>query len=91
MDWIGSLAAFLMPFFNIPMILRLLKRKRSDDISLIWTGGVWVCTLLMTPKAIFSQDVAFKLFGFSNVILFSAVSILIFYYHWRPGDVNRDR
>ncbi|MBI4387539.1 MAG: hypothetical protein HY582_00650 [Candidatus Omnitrophica bacterium] len=80
-----------MPFFNIPMIMRLLKRKRSDDISLIWTGGVWVCTLLMTPKAILSQDIAFKLFGFSNVILFSAVSVLIFYYHWKPGRGSRNQ
>ncbi len=82
---IGPCAAFFLPFFDIPMILRLLKRKRSDDVSLIWTGGVWVCTLLMTPKAFTSEDLTLKLFGMSNVVLFSALAFLVFYYRLKPG------
>ena len=88
MDWIGILAAFLLPFFDIPMIIRLIRRKRSEDVSLIWTGGVWICTLLMTPKAISSRDLALKLFGISNLILFSVLAILVFYYRLRPRKVS---
>ena len=85
MDWIGTAAAFLMPFFNIPLILRLLERKSSEDFSLFWIGGIWFCTILMTPCALSSHDLALKLFGWSNLILFSVVAILVFYYRWRPG------
>ncbi len=85
MNMIGSVTAFVMPFFNIPLILRLLKRKKSDDISLTWAGGVWVCIVLMTPKALHSPDIAFRLFGYSNIVFFSVVAFLIFYYRWKPG------
>lgn len=84
-DWVGSISAFLMPFFNIPLILKLLQRKRSDDISLTWAGGVWICIILMTPKALTSADIAFRLYGYSNVVFFSIVTFLIFYYRWKPG------
>ena len=84
-DWIGTIAAFLMPFFNIPMIMRLLKRKRSDDVSLLWIGGVWVCTLFMTPKALTTTDLAFRLFGISNIFFFTTVTFLVFYYRVKPG------
>lgn len=86
MSTIGTIAAFLMPFFNIPMILRLLKRKRSEDVSLIWIGGVWVCTLLMTPNALASVDLGFKLFGISNILFFTVNTFLVFYYRVRPGQ-----
>jgi uncharacterized protein with PQ loop repeat len=89
-DWIGTVASFIMPFFNIPMIFRLLKRKRSDDISLTWVGGVWVCILLMTPKALRSADLAFRLFGISNIIFFSVMAALVFYYRLRVSRAGRD-
>lgn len=88
MNTIGTIAAFLMPFFNIPMITHLLKRKRSVDFSLSWIGGVWTCTILMTPRAITSEDLALKLFGYSNLILFSMVTCLVFYYRVRPGNLD---
>ncbi len=89
-DFLGTLASFAMPFFNIPMIMRFLKRKRSDDISLIWTGGVWGCTLLMTPKALTSSDLAFRLFGITNILFFSVVTFLVFYYRMRGKHGNPD-
>lgn len=84
-DTIGTAAAFLMPFFNIPMIYRLIHRKRSDDVSLVWIGGVWICTVLMTPKALTSPDMGFKLFGISNILFFTVNTFLVFYYRIKPG------
>ena len=70
---IGAVAGFILPLFNIPLILHIIRRKSSDDISLTWVLGVWICILLMTPRALTSSDLAFKLFGITNIIFFSLV------------------
>ena len=70
---LGMIASFLLPLFNIPLVLRIVKRKSSDDISLIWVSGVWICILLMTPRALVSTDLAFKLFGIMNLVFFTLV------------------
>jgi len=78
---IGAAAGFLMPFFNIPFILRIIKRKSADDVSLIWVFGVWLCILLMSPAAITSQDIAFRLFGWTNLVFFTVVVFVTVRYH----------
>ena len=83
MEWyvsVGAVASFVLPFFNIPLILRILKRKSSDDISLTWVIGVWICVLLITPAALLSEDIVFKIFGFMNLILFSVVAFVVLKY-----------
>ena len=70
---LGILASFLMPFFNIPLILHIVKRKSSDDISLTWLLGVWLCIVAMFPATWISHDPAFKVFGIVNIIFFSLV------------------
>ena len=70
---LGILASFVLPLFNIPLILRIVKRKSSDDISVIWVVGVWICILFMTPAALTSTDIAFRVFGVMNIIFFTAV------------------
>ncbi len=71
---IGTIAGFALPFFNIPLIIKIIRRKSSADISMTWVAGVWICIFLMTPRAIQSQDIAFRLFGITNIIFFSLVS-----------------
>lgn len=85
-DWvekIGVVSAVVMPLFNIPLILRILQRKSSEDISLSWALGVWVCILLMTPQAFRSHDAAFRSFGVANLIFFSAVTFFVLKYRAR--------
>lgn len=77
---IGVFAAIAMPFFNIPLILRLWKRKSAKDLSLTWALGIWTCTVLMTPQALMSKDPAFKSFGIVNIAFFSLVTGLIIKY-----------
>jgi uncharacterized protein with PQ loop repeat len=72
---IGMIAAIILPFWNIPLILRIQKRKSSKDISLLWVFGVWVCLFLMFPSAVVSKDIVFKTFSIVNIILFSAVVV----------------
>ena len=72
---IGLIAAVILPFWNIPLIVRIEKRKSSKDISLFWAIGVWICLILMFPAALISNDIVFKVFSIVNIILFSIVAI----------------
>ena len=77
---LGLVAGFALPLFNIPLILHILKRKSSHDISLVWALGVWVCIVLMTPAALITQDMTFKVFGIMNIAFFSAVTLVTVIY-----------
>ena len=76
----GVIASVVLPFFNIPLILKIRKRGSSKDISLTWAIGVWYCILLMMPAVLKSPDIVFKVFGITNFILFSAVVYYILRY-----------
>ncbi len=80
---IGAIAGVILPLFNIPLVMRIIKRKSADDISLIWVFGVWICILLMSPAAFMSSDIAFRLFGYVNVIFFTGVVYATVKYHHR--------
>lgn len=84
-EQVGLVAGVTLPLFNIPLIARLIKRKRSEDLSLVWAIGVWVCIVLMTPQALSSSDIAFKSFGLVNLVFFSLVVFFILKYRFRPG------
>jgi hypothetical protein len=62
-----------MPLFNIPLIIRIIQRKSTADLSLTWLFGVWGCILIMFPSSQVSADPVLRVFGLSNVILFSGV------------------
>ena len=82
-DWIavaGMVGSVVLPFFNIPLILRIIKRKSSADMSLTWAFGIWGSILIMTPQALRSEDPAFRVFGFSNLLLFSVVVFFVVKY-----------
>ena len=79
---IGLVAGVALPFFNIPLIVRLVKRKTSKDLSLTWAIGVWVCIVLMTPQALQSADLTFRLYGIVNIIFFSIVVFFVLKY-WK--------
>ena len=71
--YLGTIAAFILPFFNIPLILTIRRNKSSSNISLIWTFGVWICSFLMLPQIFVTEDMTFKIFGLVNFVLFSGV------------------
>ena len=81
---IGMVSAVALPFFNIPLIIRLWQRKSSKDFSLSWAVGVWVCIVLMTPQALRSSDSTFRAYGIVNILFFSVVAFLVVKY--RRGD-----
>jgi hypothetical protein len=78
---LGMISAVAMPFFDIPLIIRIVRRKSSEDISLVWTVGIYVCILGMLPSSLISSDPILVAFGIVNALLFTAVVVTVFYYH----------
>lgn len=77
---IGLIAAVVMPLWNIPLIVRIIKRKSSADISMSWCLGVWVCALLMAPSGVMSKDMVWRCFNIVNLVLFTGVVVAVLRY-----------
>jgi len=77
---LGLIAGVALPFWNIPLIIRINRRKSSKDISLSWALGIFVCILLMLPSALVSSDLVFKVFSIINTFFFTAVVIQVVRY-----------
>jgi uncharacterized protein with PQ loop repeat len=77
---IGLVTAIILPLWNIPLIMKIVERKSSADISLAWVSGVWVCVVLMAPSGFQSQDMVWRAFNVMNLILFTAVFVTVFKY-----------
>jgi len=80
---IALIAAIILPVWNIPLIVRIIRRKSSSDISLYWTLGVWSCFVLMAPEAFKSNDSVWKAFNIVNLIFFTIVVAVVLAYR-RP-------
>lgn len=83
---LGLIGAVVMPFWNIPLVIKIVKRKSANDISLLWVSGVWVCVVLMLPSALVSLDPVLKIFGIINAISFTAVFFTVLKYHKPKGS-----
>lgn len=82
-SWIeilGFVASVILPFFNIPLIYRMIQRKSSEDLSLVWVIGVFVCIAALFPAAWNSPDRMFRVFEIFNLIFFSAVTFFTIWY-----------
>jgi uncharacterized protein with PQ loop repeat len=84
LELLALIASVVMPLWNIPLIVKIIQRKSSDDLSLSWVWGVWACMLLMIPWALVTQELVLKVFSFVNFILFSGVLMAVIKY--RRGD-----
>ncbi len=77
---IALIAAIVLPFWNIPLIMRIIKRRSSRDISIYWVIGVWTCFLLMLPAGLASTDEVWRIFNIVNFVLFSVVFCVVLFY-----------
>ncbi|NQT06128.1 MAG: hypothetical protein HQ575_01160 [Candidatus Omnitrophica bacterium] len=80
LEKIALVAAIILPLWNIPLIVRIIKRRSSDDISIFWALGIWTCFVLMAPDALRSSDLVWRVFNIVNLIFFSAVVIAVLAY-----------
>ena len=77
---LGMIAAVVLPLWNIPLIYRMIQRKSSEDISVAWALGVWICFVLMAPSGFTSQDKVWKVFNIVNFFLFSIVVFFVVFF-----------
>ncbi len=89
MEKIALIAAIALPFWNIPLIVRVIRRRSSKDISLYWALGVWICFLLMAPEAFRSADPVWRTFNIVNLIFFTAVVTVVLIYRVAGGKDTR--
>ena len=78
---LGLIASIILPLWNIPLIIKIIKRKSSNDISLSWALGVWGCLLLMAPSGLRSVDIVWRTFSIVNLALFTVVVVVVLRYH----------
>ena len=83
---IALAAAIVLPFWNIPLIARIIRRKSSRDISMYWVAGVWTCFALMAPDGFVSVDLVWRTFNIVNFILFTIVFIVVLAYRSQRKD-----
>jgi uncharacterized protein with PQ loop repeat len=86
LELLALAASVIMPLWNIPLIVKIIQRKSSEDLSLFWVWGVWVCMLLMVPWALVTRELVLKVFSFVNFVLFSGVLVAVMKY--RRGDTD---
>jgi hypothetical protein len=83
---LALVASVVMPLFNIPLIVKIVRRKSSDDLSLSWLFGIWGCIVLMLPWALVTEEVVLRVFGIMNFLLFSVVVITVLKYRHGTSD-----
>ena len=76
----AMIGAIVLPLWNFPLIMHIVKRKSADDISLPWALGVWVCILLMFPSGMNSADFVWRIYNYINVVCFTLVVAVVLYY-----------
>jgi len=77
---VALVASILLPLCNIPLIVKIIRRKSSRDVSMEWAVGVWICLLLMAPAGLVSPDFVWKTYTIVNFVLFSVVLVTVLIY-----------
>jgi len=79
-EQIGLVASIVMPLWNIPLIVKIVRLKSSQDIAKSWLFGVWICSILMAPSGFVSKDIVWRCFNIVNLVLFTGVVIAAWRY-----------
>lgn len=88
-DTLGLIGGIVLPFFSLPLIFKVLKRKSSKDISMTWAVGVWCCFVIMAPSGFTSEDIVWRTFNILNLVLFTGVLYVTLKY--RNGDHHESK
>lgn len=86
LELLALVSSVALPLWNIPLLIRVVQRKSSSDMSLPWVWGVWGSIFLMLPWAAITTDIVFKVFSFVNFVLFSIVLVVILKYYKGEKD-----
>jgi len=78
---LGMVNGIIMPFFNIPLIVRIIRRRSSEVISLVWAIGAWICVMGMLPQSLQSPDPVLLSFGIVDGLFFTGVFVSVLFFH----------
>ncbi|HEX9453002.1 MAG TPA: hypothetical protein VGA27_01550 [Candidatus Binatia bacterium] len=78
---VGMISGVIMPCFNIPLIVRIIRRRSSEDISLVWVVGAWICVMGMVPQSLQPPDSVLMTFGNVNGLFFTGVFVSVVIFH----------
>ncbi len=87
---LALIISITLPLWNIPLIVRMVQRKSSDDISLAWALGVWISFVLMAPQGFVSKDMVWKAFSIINLFAFSIVAGVVVFYRIKKPKPTKD-
>lgn len=79
-QFLGLVSSVVLPLFNIPLIIRMIQRRSSADLSLFWAFGVFLCLIALLPSAWQSGSLVFRVFTIANIVLFSGVVLTVVYF-----------
>ncbi len=79
-DTLATVAGSALPLFDISLIMYVIKRKSSKDISLMWAVGLWATSVAMAPAGIMSADIASRAFNIVNVVMLTFVVVVVYKY-----------
>jgi uncharacterized protein with PQ loop repeat len=85
---LGLMAAVILPLWNVPLIIKIIRRKSSADISQAWAYGVWICLLMMLPSGMTSKELVWRVFNLINFIFFSGVTLVVWFYRKNPKNAR---
>lgn len=84
---LGLIGGIILPFFSLPLIIKIVQRQSSKDISTTWAVGVWSCLVIMAPSGFTSEDIVWRIFNMLNLVLFSGVFfVTIKYRHGKASE-----
>ena len=85
-ETLGYVSSISLPLFNIPLMIHLVRRKSSKDLSLTWVLGVFFCLGGMLPAGFQSVDPIFRIFSFLNFAFFAGVTFLTLYFRYSSAN-----
>ncbi len=79
-ETLGFWAAVMLPLWDIPLMVHVVRRQSSQDISLWWVWGLWGTSVLMAPSAFISGEKTAIGFNIVNVIMLTGVLVVVLKY-----------
>ncbi|MEI7998177.1 MAG: hypothetical protein WCH62_01545 [Candidatus Omnitrophota bacterium] len=80
-DSIGFWAGVMLHLWDIPLIVRVIRRKSAEDISLYWIWGLWLSSVLMSPSCFIIGNKIAMAFNIVNVTTLTVVLFVVIKYH----------
>ncbi len=80
---LGTASSMVVPLFHIPLILKLYKKKSSQEWSVISVCGFWISTLGIQPWAMMTSDKALTILNSLSLLFISVEVVLVLRYRMK--------